>query len=117
VSVVERWMPNALVFAIILTSVLGLAALGLTDSGPAGVIRGWGDGLARLLDFIAQIAIVLGYTLAHKGPVERLLTRIASFSLLAIAGLTVRDIMGYTPITLFVSGAVMLATLLLVGFA
>ncbi len=37
--------------------------------------------------------------------------------LLAIADLTVRDIMGYTTITLFVGGAVMLATLLLVGFA
>jgi len=74
-------MPNALVFAIVLTFVVGLAALGLTDSGPAEVIRGWGDGLAGLLDFIAQIAIVLvlGYTLAHTGPVERLLTRIASF--------------------------------------
>lgn len=81
VSVVERWMPNALVFAIILTFVVGLAALGLTDSGPAEIIRGWGDGLAGLLDFIAQIAIVLvlGYTLAHTRPVERLLTRIARF--------------------------------------
>ena len=35
--------------------------------------------------------------------------------LLAIAGLTVRDIMGYTVITLFVSGIVMLATLVIVG--
>lgn len=35
--------------------------------------------------------------------------------ILAIAGLSVRDIMGYTTITLFVSGLVMLATLLIVG--
>jgi len=35
--------------------------------------------------------------------------------LLAIAGLSVRDILGYTTITLFVSGAVMLTTLFLVG--
>ncbi len=35
--------------------------------------------------------------------------------ILAIAGLSVRDILGYTTITLFVSGAVMIATLLLVG--
>lgn len=35
--------------------------------------------------------------------------------LLAIAGLSVRDIMGYTTITLFVSGAVMITTLLLIG--
>lgn len=48
VNVVERWMPNALVFAIILTFVVGLMALGLTDSGPAEIVRGWGDGLAGL---------------------------------------------------------------------
>jgi short-chain fatty acids transporter len=35
--------------------------------------------------------------------------------ILAIAGLSVRDIMGYTTITLFVSGIVMFATLLIVG--
>ncbi len=79
VNVVERWMPDALVFAIVLTFVVALAALGLTDSGPLDVIRGWGDGLAGLLEFIAQIAIVLvlGYTLAHTRPVQRMLRRIA----------------------------------------
>jgi short-chain fatty acids transporter len=35
--------------------------------------------------------------------------------LLAIAGLSVRDILGYTAVTLLVSGVVMIATLLLVG--
>jgi short-chain fatty acids transporter len=81
VTVVERWMPDALVFAIVLTFVVALAALGLTDSGPVEIVRGWGDGLAGLLDFIAQIAIVLvlGYTLAHTRPVERMLQRIARF--------------------------------------
>jgi len=81
VNIVERWMPNALVFAIVLTFMVALMALGLTDSGPVEIVRGWGDGLAGLLDFIAQISIVLvlGYTLAHTGPVERMLRRIASF--------------------------------------
>ncbi|HSK99877.1 MAG TPA: TIGR00366 family protein [Rubrobacteraceae bacterium] len=81
VYIVERWMPDALVFAIVLTFVVALAALGLTDSGPLEIVRGWGDGLAGLLDFIAQIAIVLvlGYTLAHTRPVQRMLQRIARF--------------------------------------
>ena len=35
--------------------------------------------------------------------------------LLAIAGLRVRDILGYTTITLFISGVVLFATLLIVG--
>ncbi len=81
VNIVECWVPNTLVFAIVLTFVVALLALGLTDSGPIEVLRGWGDGLAGLLAFIAQISIVLvlGYTLAHTGPVERLLARIARF--------------------------------------
>ena len=130
VSVVERWMPDALVFAIGLTFVVALMALGLTDAGPLEIVRGWGDGLSGLLEFIAQIAIVLvlGYTLAHTRPIHRMLNSIAygdqwtnmiqpfwTIPLLAIAGLSVRDILGCTTITLFVSGAVMLTTLFLVG--
>ncbi len=81
VSVVERWMPDALVFAIGLTFVVALMALGLTDAGPLEVVRGWGDGLSGLLEFIAQISIVLvlGYTLAHTRPVQRMLNSIARF--------------------------------------
>jgi short-chain fatty acids transporter len=81
VHVVERWMPDSLVFAIGLTFVVAGMALGLTDAGAVEILRGWGDGLAGLLSFIAQIAIVLvlGYTLAHVGPVKRILTGIASF--------------------------------------
>lgn len=80
VSVAERWLPNSMVFAIVLTFVVAAMALGMTDSGPTEVLRGWGDGLAGLLEFIAQISIVLllGYTLAHTGPVERMLNAIAN---------------------------------------
>lgn len=81
VHVVERWMPDSLVFAIGLSFVVAAMAFGLTDAGAKDILRGWGDGLAGLLSFIAQIAIVLvlGYTLAHVGPVQRMLTRIAAF--------------------------------------
>lgn len=72
-------MPDSLVFAIGLTFVVAGMAAGLTDAGGVTIVRGWGDGLAGLLPFIAQIAIVLvlGYTLAHVGPVRRMLVRIA----------------------------------------
>ena len=79
IRVAERWMPDSLVFAILLTFVVALMSFGLTDSGPLEVVRGWGDGLSGLLAFIAQISIVLalGYTLAHTTPVQRLLSRIS----------------------------------------
>ncbi|WP_331371015.1 short-chain fatty acid transporter [Blastococcus saxobsidens] len=80
VTLVERYMPGSLVFAAILTFVVGGLALVLTDSGPVDVVRAWGDGLSGLLAFMTQIALVLlfGYTLAHTPPVHRFLVRVAA---------------------------------------
>ncbi len=77
-SVVERFIPSALVFAIVLTFVVGIAALILTDAGPLEVVKGWGDGLAGLLAFMTQMALILllGHALAHTGPVRKLLARL-----------------------------------------
>ena len=77
-TVVERYLPSALVFAIVLTVVVALLALLLTDSGPVDVLLGWGDGLAGLLAFITQMALILllGHMLANTRPVRRLLTRL-----------------------------------------
>lgn len=80
VAGVERWLPSALVFAVVLTGLVAVLALVLTDAGPVTVIRGWGDGLTGLLAFMTQIALVLllGYTLAHTRQVRRLLVRVGS---------------------------------------
>ena len=80
VGLVERWLPTALVFAVVLTGVVALLALGLTDSGPVDIVRGWGDGLIGLLAFMTQISLVLlfGYVLASTRQVRRLLVKVAS---------------------------------------
>jgi short-chain fatty acids transporter len=77
-SVVERYIPSALVFAIVLTFVVALLALLLTDSGPRDIVVAWGDGLSGLLAFITQMALILllGHTLANTTPVRRLLVRL-----------------------------------------
>ncbi|MEI4272541.1 TIGR00366 family protein [Klenkia sp. LSe6-5] len=77
-SVVERYIPSALVFAVVLTFVVALLALLLTDVGVGGLITGWGDGLSGLLAFMTQMALILllGHTLANTGPVRRLLARL-----------------------------------------
>ncbi len=74
-TVVERFIPSALVFAIVLTFVVGAMALLLTDTGPRAVVEGWGEGLSGLLAFITQMSLILllGHTLAHTRPVRRLL--------------------------------------------
>jgi short-chain fatty acids transporter len=86
VSVVERWLPTALVFAVALTGVVAVLALTLTDSGPVEVVRGWGDGLTGLLAFMTQISLVLlfGYTLARTRQVSRLLVKVGSLPRTAV---------------------------------
>lgn len=74
-SVVERFIPSALVFAIVLTFIVAIFALVLTDTGPVDVVKGWGEGLSGLLEFMTQMALILllGHTLANTGPVRTLL--------------------------------------------
>ncbi|QTX06132.1 short-chain fatty acid transporter [Agromyces archimandritae] len=78
-TVVERWIPSALVFAIVLTLIIAILAVALTGTSPVDVVRGWGDGLSGLLAFITQMALILllGHMLANTRPVRRLLTRLA----------------------------------------
>ncbi len=77
--VVERWIPGSFVFAVVLTLVVAVMALTMTDIGPKGLVLAWGDGLAGLLAFMSQIGLVLllGYTLANLPPVRRLLAVVA----------------------------------------
>ncbi|WP_299926680.1 TIGR00366 family protein [uncultured Nocardioides sp.] len=104
-SVVERFIPSALVFAIVLTFVVAILALLLTDAGPADVVRGWGDGLSGLLAFMTQMALILllGHTLANTGPVRRLLA--------TLGGLPRTALQGY----LFVFGVAAVASLITWG--
>ncbi|MET3767429.1 short-chain fatty acids transporter [Marisediminicola sp. UYEF4] len=77
-SLVERFIPSALVFVIVLTVLVAILALTLADAGPVDVIRSWGDGLVGLLAFMTQMALVLllGRTLANTRLVRRLLTKL-----------------------------------------
>ncbi|MFX0537268.1 short-chain fatty acid transporter [Ornithinimicrobium sp. Y1847] len=79
-TLVERFIPSALVFAIVLTVVVMIGALVLTDSGPVDVVKSWGDGLAGLLAFMTQMALILllGYILANTGPVRWALLKLAN---------------------------------------
>ncbi|MEX5308362.1 short-chain fatty acid transporter [Kocuria sp. CPCC 205297] len=79
-TAVERFIPSALIFAIVLTVLVALMALLLTDSGPVAVIQGWGTGLSGLLEFMTQMALVLllGHALASTRPVRASLGKLAS---------------------------------------
>lgn len=72
---VEKYCPDPLVFAVILTLFL-LALVGLlTDTTVAQSIKGWGDGLHGLLAFMTQMTLVIitAHVLAHTRAVASLL--------------------------------------------
>ncbi|WAC67281.1 TIGR00366 family protein [Agrococcus sp. SL85] len=79
-SLVERWIPSALVFGIVLTFVVAILALVITPTDPVDLVQGWGDGLSGLLAFMTQMALILllGHMLANTRPVRRLLTRLSA---------------------------------------
>ena len=78
--VVERYIPSALVFSIVLTVIVAILGLLLTPTGPGDLIVAWGDGLAGLLAFMTQMALILllGHMLANTGPVRKFLALLAS---------------------------------------
>lgn len=79
-NLVERFIPSALVFSIVLTFIVAILGLVLTPTSPADLVVRWGDGLAGLLAFMTQMALILllGHILANTGPVRRLLAALAS---------------------------------------
>src|SRR5690606_39338593 len=75
----ERWVPSALTFAIVLTLAVAVLAMTRTRTSPMDVVKGWGDGLSGLLAFMTQMCLILllGYMLANTRPVRRLLQWLA----------------------------------------
>lgn len=79
VTVMQRYLPDAWVFAIILTLIVFVMGIALTPAGPAQMVSYWGNGFFGLLAFSMQMVLVLvtGYVLASTQPVRRLLRLVA----------------------------------------
>ncbi|HRI51739.1 MAG TPA: TIGR00366 family protein [Pseudomonadota bacterium] len=86
VAALERHLPDALIFALLATGLVLLAALGLAPSGQSRLelcgklIDGWGSGFFSLLPFTLQMVMIIicGHTVASAPPVKRLLYRLAA---------------------------------------
>ena len=82
VRVVNRWLPDAFLFAIILTLIVFVAAMCATGMGPIAIIAKWGDqkgGFWNLLAFSMQMALVLvfGSAMASAKPCKKALRTVA----------------------------------------
>ena len=75
----ERYLPDAFIFVLVLTLIAGLAAILTQGTPPLELIRMWGDGFWELLSFAMQMLLVLvtGFILASSPPVKAVLQRIA----------------------------------------
>ncbi|MGJ9457659.1 short-chain fatty acid transporter [Oceanobacillus sp. CF4.6] len=79
---VQRYLPDAFLFAIILTIVVYLLGVLFTDSGPVQMIEHWGTGFWDLLAFAMQMALVVvtGYILASAPVVKNLLAKLSTLA-------------------------------------
>ncbi len=78
-KMMQRWMPDAFVFAIILTAVVFVSGLIFENQSTVSMSNYWGNGLWKLLSFSMQMIIILvtGHILAHTKIVNTALMHIA----------------------------------------
>ena len=78
--VMQRWMPDAFVFAIILTLIVFISGITFEQKGFNQMIDFWGAGVWKLLAFSMQMVFILvtGHVLANTLLIKRFLARIAT---------------------------------------
>ena len=77
--IMQRWMPDAFLFAIILTFVVLISGVVVEDRSVNQMVDFWGDGIWNLLTFSMQalLTLVTGYVLAKTPLVKRILQLIS----------------------------------------
>lgn len=79
VLLVQRYLPDPFIFAVLLTFVVFLAGWWVTPAGPLEMVQYWGEGFWGLLEFSMQMVLILvtGYVLARADWIRRVLQGIA----------------------------------------
>lgn len=82
VSLVQKYLPDPFLFAVILTFIVFVLGIILTDSGPYQMVQHWGGGFWDLLTFAMQMVLVLvtGHALANSAPIKKVLQGISSLA-------------------------------------
>ncbi len=78
----SRWVPDAWIIAVLLTVFTAGLAIAVTDSGPVDVVRHWGDGFWKLLEFAMQMSLIImtGYVVSTAPLIQRMLERAAGLA-------------------------------------
>ncbi|PSQ13289.1 short-chain fatty acid transporter [Halobacteriales archaeon QS_7_68_65] len=109
-KLVERYLPDAFIFALMLTFVTMVLAVVFTPEGPADVATHWGRGFWFVLAFSMQATLVLltGWAFADSPPVKRVLRRVARIPKTQYQALLATAIVGQA-LGLFHWGVVLIA--------
>ena len=80
--IVQRYLPDAFLFAIILTFIVYVLGVLFTDSGPMQMVEHWGTGFWDLLAFAMQMSLIVvtGYILANSPLIKGFLQRISTLA-------------------------------------
>ena len=89
VKLVQRWLPEPFIFAIILTLVAACLAMPICHQTPVEVVEHWGGGVWNLLAFAMQMALVLvcGSTLASAPIVKKGIASLAAIPKTPVAAI------------------------------
>lgn len=80
-SLFLKYMPNAFVFAILLTILVALSAFFWIDASPINIITSWYDGFFDLLGFAMQIVLIIitGFSIALSPIVKKGIDHISRY--------------------------------------
>lgn len=75
----QKFLPDAFLFAVVLTVIVFVAGMLATGQGPLAMLNHWGKGVWGLLAFSMQMVLVLvtGHVLALAPPFKKLLVKLA----------------------------------------
>ncbi len=81
-KIVQRYLPDAFVIAVLMTIVVLLIGLAMNPSEPKVIFKAWGDGFWTYLAFTMQMVLLLmtGMTLASVPFINKGLTKIAALA-------------------------------------
>ncbi|MBQ7246345.1 MAG: short-chain fatty acid transporter [Firmicutes bacterium] len=82
VNVMSKWLPDAFIFAVILTIIVFIAAMPAAGANPLQMAMAWGSGVWGLLAFSMQMALVVvtGTAFATAPVVKKVLNAIAKLA-------------------------------------
>lgn len=80
--IIQRYLPDAFLFAVILTFVVFILGVIVTDSTPIQMVEYWGGGFWDLLAFAMQMCLVVmtGYILANTPIVKKGLKKVSGIA-------------------------------------